>query len=240
MAGHPPKRLLTFRASVVTNFQGSPMNPPPTNPNEDITVFANHCVFVRSLFLHCKILFEISSDEDRAWMSRVAPVFFGDINRMLREYIILQVCKITDPARDVRKNDNHTIAFLLQHYDFSTAPATKRRLGQLDALLQAFREKLLPARNKIIAHSDRNTILAGRALGGAPQSEWDEFWRHLQELVCIVHEKVVGTALHINRVAMLSDADGLLKALKHGACFDQLVDEGDPALVRRCADLALG
>ncbi len=85
------------------------------------------------------------------------PYSFGDINRMFREYIILQVCKITDHARNVRKNDNHTIAFLLQHYDFSTALETKRRLGQLDVLLQAFREKLLPARNKIIAHSNRNT-----------------------------------------------------------------------------------
>jgi hypothetical protein len=44
---------------------------------------------------------------------------------------------------------------------------------------------------------------------------------------------------YINGVARLSDADGLLKALKHGACFDQLLDDSDPALTRRCTDLAL-
>ena len=76
--------------------------------------------------------------------------------------MILQVCKITDAARDFRKNDNHTIAFLLQHYDFSGDPATTQRLAQLDARLQAFRQKLLPARNKFISHSDRDAILAGR------------------------------------------------------------------------------
>jgi len=218
-----------------------PSNKQPTmNPDEDIAIFANHCVFMRSIYLHGKILFEASTEEDRARMSRAAPTFFGDINKMLVEYIILQVCKITDPAQDIRKNDNHTIAFLLQHYDFSADPATKQRLAQLDAQLRAFRQKLLPARNKLISHSDRDAILARQNLGGAPQSDWDHFWIDLQEVVCIIYEKVFGTPLHINGVAMLSDAHGLLKALKHAACFDQLLDASDPALTRRCADMALG
>jgi AbiU2 len=151
------------------------MNQPPENPKEDIAIFAEHCVFMRSVYRHGRILFEASTDEDKARMTRAAPVFFGDLNRMSVEYMILQVCKITDPARDFRKNDNHTIAFLLRHYDFSADPATIRQLAQLDARLQAFREKLLPARNKLISHSDRGAILAGQALGGAPQSEWMSF-----------------------------------------------------------------
>ena len=82
----------------------------------------------------------------------------------------------------------------------------------------------MPARNKLISHSDRDAILAGQALGGAPQDEWDEFWFNLQDVVCIIYEKVFGTSFYINGVA-LSDADGLLKALKH-----QLLDGSDPAL----------
>jgi hypothetical protein len=102
-------------------------------------------------------------------------------------------------------------------------PATMQRLAQYDGRLQAFRQKLLPARNKLISHSDRGAVLAGQALGGAPQNEWDEFWLNLQDVVCIVYEKVFGTPFYINGVAMLSDAHGLLKALKHGACFDHVV-----------------
>lgn len=117
--------------------------------------------------------------------------------------------------------------------------AARQRLAQLDARLQAFRQKLLSARNKLISHSDRNAILAGQALGGAPQSEWDQFWLDLQDVVCLIYEKMFGTPFYINGVAMLSDADGLLKALKHGACFDQLLDGSDPALTRKCTDLAL-
>lgn len=209
------------------------------SPSEDIAVFANNCVFMRSIYLHGQILFEASSDKDKARMAQAASTFFGDINRMIVEYMILQVCKITDPARDFRKNDNHTIAFLLQHYDFSADPAKAQRLAQLDGRLQAFRQKLLPARNKLISHADRDAILAGHALGGASQSEWNQFWLDLQDVVCIIYEKVFGTPFYVNGVAMLSDAEGLLKALKHGACFDQLVNNGPPALTHRCADLAL-
>ena len=216
------------------------MTQPLVNPDEDIAIFANHCVFMRSIYLHGKILFETSTGEDKDRMSRAAPTFFGDINRMFVEYMILQVCKITDPAQDFRKNDNHTIAFLLRHYDFSADLKTTQRLAQLDARLQAFRQMLLPARNKLISHSDRDAIMAGQALGGAPQSEWHEFWLNLQDIVSIIYEKVLGTPFYINGVAMLSDADGLLKALKHGACFDQLLHSGDAALTHKCADLALG
>ena len=81
--------------------------------------------------------------------------------------------------------------------------------------------------------------MAGQALGGAPQSEWDEFWRDLQDIVSIIYDKVLGTPFYINGVAGLSDADGLLKALKLGACFDQSVRSGDAALTHKCADLAL-
>jgi hypothetical protein len=215
-----------------------PVTRPVQDPS-DIIVFANHCVFMRSIFLHGKILFEQSSERDMGRMRGAAPVFFGDLSQMFREYIILQVCKITDPARDFKKNDNHSIAFLLQHYDFSSDPAKERRLATLDAKLNAFREKLLAARNKLISHSDRVAIMAGHALGGVLDADWEKFWLDLDELVGIIHETIAGTSLLINDVGMLSDADGLLKALKHAECFAQLAHDGDLQLTHRCADLAL-
>jgi hypothetical protein len=214
------------------------MTQPVQNPH-DIVVFANHCVFMRSIYLHGKILFEHSNAKERARMARTAPVFFGDLNRMLVEYIILQVCKITDPAQDFRRNDNHTIAFLLQHYSFSSDAAKECRLAVLDAQLQAFRQKLLPARNKLISHSDRAAIMAGHALGGVSDADWENFWLELQELVGIIHETVVGALFQVNDVGMLSDTDGLLKALKHAECFEQLAQGGDAQLTHRCANLAL-
>jgi len=52
---------------------------------------------------------------------------------MLNEYLILQVCKMTDPAEDFRRNSNHTVAFLLQHYDLGSGPAVQQRLKLLSS-----------------------------------------------------------------------------------------------------------
>jgi hypothetical protein len=184
---------------------------------QDIEIFANYCVFMRSIYLHARELFETSSAADRALMGATAGTFFGDVNRVFNEYVILQVCKITDPAHDIRNNDNHTIAFLLQHYDFSSDPLISARLNGLHAQMQAFGAKLRPARNKLISHADRDAILAGLPLGAATDQEWDQFWLDLQNFICIVHQKVTGSSFYLNRVAALSDAGDLLKVLRHGS-----------------------
>ena len=168
--GLPTSMGVSFRFSAVTFGK--------RNMTEDIEIFANYCVFVRSIYLHARELFETSSNEDKALMKRTAGTFFGDLNRVLNEYVILQVCKITDPAHDVYNNDNHTIAFLLEHYDFSSDLPILNRLKELRASMQAFRKKIEPARHKLISHLDRATILASRPLGAATDEDWSRFRGH--------------------------------------------------------------
>jgi len=182
---------------------------------QDIEIFANYCVFMRSIYLHARELFETSSAEDKALMGITAGTFFGDLNRVLNEYAILQVCKITDPAHDIRNNDNHTIAFLLEDYDFD--PPILKRLNDLHASMQAFREKILPARHKLISHLDRAAILAGHPLGAANDEDWSQFWLDLQDFIYIVHREVIGSSFYLNGEAGRSDAGDLLKALRHGS-----------------------
>jgi hypothetical protein len=205
---------------------------------EDIKVFADACAFSRSVYLHFKTLFETSTDEDRSRMGRAAETLFGDLHQVLVEYIILQICKITDPAQDFRKNDNHTVAFLLQHYGLTADPQIGKRLAELDRKTQAFRQKLLPARNKLISHADRAAILAGSTLGGAPQAEWDQFWLDLEELVNIIHVRVVGEQFKVTEIGMLTDADGLLKALHHAEHFNRLLSDKTPNVAQRAAEVA--
>jgi len=181
---------------------------------EDIEIFTDHWVFTRSIYLHARELFENRSADDKALMRMTADMFFGDLNRVFNEYVILQVCKITDPAHDIYKNDNHTITFLLEHYDFSGDSSILKRLGELNASMQAFRNKLLPARNKLISHLDRDAILAGHPLGAATDKEWSQFWLDLQEFIYIVRRKVTGSSFYLNGVAVRSDAGDLLKALR--------------------------
>ena len=184
-----------------------------TQPVEDIKIFANQCILMRSTYLHRKTLFE-----ERELLLRTAAIFFGDFFHMSREYLILLVCKITDPAKSGDK-ENITTEFLLTHYDFTTEPQKAQALKELNEKMQVFRSKLVPARNKLISHSDRISIRDGHALGGVANNEWDEFWLNLQEFVYIIYQKVFGQSMYINGVGGLSDAHSLLRALKQSACF---------------------
>jgi hypothetical protein len=106
-------------------------------------------------------------------------------------------------------------------------------LTELDQRTQAFRQKQLPARNKLISHADRSAILAGNTLGGAPQADWDQFWLDLEELVNIIHERVTGEQFKVTEIGMLTDADGLLKALRHAEHFDRLLSDTTPNIAKR-------
>ena len=202
--------------------------------DDDITAFAHHCVYMRSVFLHEKILFEESSAEARRRMSAAAGTLFGDLNRILIEYIILQACRITDPAKDIRGNDNLTIAFLLARYDLNADQAKKKRVSDLAASIDTFRKALLPARHKRIAHADRSAAHDVQSYGQATNAEWDKFWVELRELVSTIYQAVHGTPFDIDG-GVMSDADGLLKVLKGEACLQKLIGES-AQMGNKCLD----
>ena len=90
---------------------------------EDIEIFANQCVFVRSIYRHTKTLFEDSTADDRALMERTASIFFSDLRRVLTEDPILQVCKIMIRHGIAMKSENHTVA---RNHNAATESASPR------------------------------------------------------------------------------------------------------------------
>jgi hypothetical protein len=214
----------------------------PTTPNvfkEDVEAFCAYCVSLRSLFCHFLILFEEGADLRRDLLKIVAPTFFGDLNLILREHLILQICKITDPEQS-QGNKNLTVKFLINNSDFSAAPLQLDKLKQLSDSMHAFREKIVPARNKFIGHLDRHSVHDGKALGAADKKEWNQFWLDLQDFVHILDKRYINPNSHfyLNDVAMLSDADTLIRALKQSTYFNELIK--DQTIGRKCGDVAFG
>jgi len=109
---------------------------------------------------------------------------------MLIEHLILQICKITDPEGSFGRK-NLTITFLVNNSDFSTAPAELERLRGLSDSMHAFRAKIAPARNRLIGHLDRHSVLDGKALGGADKDEWLQFWLDLQAFLHIMDKHYI-------------------------------------------------
>jgi hypothetical protein len=182
---------------------------------EDVRKFTNIYVSARSFYLHFQKIYEDRGDAGIAELARVAPIFFGDLSAMLKEHIIMNACKITDPAR-TRKSHNQTTNFFIEHCDFSADPERGQAVSRLSEQMNVFRQRLEPARNKIIAHSDRDTILAQVNLGQASMAEWRLFWQNLQDFLRYLHEFFFAEPFYLTDVAMLTDADSLTRVLSIG------------------------
>jgi hypothetical protein len=202
----------------------------------DVEAFRDFCVSLRSIWRHYQILLE-GTDLQRELMQSIAPTFFGDLNQLLIEHLILQICKITDPEAS-RGRANLTVKFLVNNSDFSSAPGEFDKLKRLSAGMHAFRDKIVPARHKIIGHIDRDSVLLGKPLGAAPASDWDQFWLDLQDFLHIMDKRYIdpNSSFYLNGVAYLSDADNLVTALKESTFFRAF--EAEKEVAAKCMDVA--
>jgi len=108
------------------------------------------------------------------------------MGQVLREYVIISACRITDPA-----NSGGIANFTVEMFAnaFSSDPPTFKQLEDSHQRMLTLREKILPARNKLAAHADRDAIRAGKPLGAASFAQWDEFWSALASFVRLINEK---------------------------------------------------
>lgn len=78
-----------------------------------VKAFCEECVWLRFIRTHFASLFE-GNDRRGKLLHEVAGTFFHDMNLILAEYILLQQCKLTDPASSGGEKENLTTNFLLQ------------------------------------------------------------------------------------------------------------------------------
>jgi AbiU2 len=170
-------------------------------------------------------------------LQNTAHKFFSDLNHMLIEHLILQICKLTDPEMTKGKR-NLTIPFLVNNADFAATPRDIAKLKKIAARIDKFRKRIGPARNKLISHLDLDAALRRKSFGGASVAAWQKFWLDLQDLVAILYKRYVDARVpfYLNGVAMMSDADQLVRAIKESTYFHVLLD--DRNLTRRVSDVA--
>ncbi len=205
--------------------------------HKEVRDFSDHCVFIRSVYLFTMRILRDSDTGERKLMEAVAPSIFADLAQVLSEYQIIAACRITDSAKDVRSNENFTVEMFVN--SFSSEPETFKQLNELHQRMQKLRTKILPARNKLAAHADREAIRSGKPLGFASFEEWDEFWSALRDFVRMLHEKTIGKPFEIDAGGVLGDAEMLLKALSQSRHFETLLNGDDPAITAACVKLAL-
>ena len=74
--------------------------------------FCEHCRSIKIVFNEYIILYETNKVR-RQLLGKVAQNFFSQLHDILIEYILLNMCKLTDPAHS-HKRDNLTVEYMIE------------------------------------------------------------------------------------------------------------------------------
>lgn len=179
--------------------------------------FREQCIWIRTCFNTNKDLFD-SSETCKDLLRKSAPLFFGELNRILYEYYVLQVCKLTDPAfttvKGIRRF-NLTVAHvndLLIAEGLMTLDIETASVG-----LMNYRTEILElARNRQISHSDKETVMTFVEHGKHTRQEADAFLNYLQAYSDGVGNAVGIGPLDFSTTSGAGDVLDLFKALNGG------------------------
>lgn len=189
-----------------------------------VKAFGKHVIELRSAHRIYKELFE--SEETESLLDKTAQSFFDDLNTMLRNYLLLEFVKITDPAES-NGEENFTIDNIIESVCWPTE--VEQKLKVLNEKAMMFRGYIKKARNKLLAHRDKKNILSNKELGGFPEGEDERFLIILEEICNIIHEACFNSIFGTIQVSMIGDVEDLKKALKKALVFDRLFSESKGA-----------
>ena len=147
-----------------------------------------------------------------------AQFFINRLSKISQEYTLLQICKLHDPAIQ-KKSLNITIDYIVRFGDWEP---DKEEIEKIVKLLNTLFEKIKPARHKVIAHNDLETLMGEETnLGVFPDGLDDEYFEALQELVSMVQKKwPIGQPPFLSFAESsfaVADADEFVNALKRAS-----------------------
>ena len=198
-----------------------------SNPEDEsariiVKKFCECVVELRAIHHIGRELFE--DNAARILMEQTAKQFFLDINRILISHFLLEVAKITEPESTHNRHEDFTVANILRSIDWPSDVCDD--LHRLSGLVNTFRNKYIKdARNKLLAHYDKETFLSGSVLGGFPVREDEKLMDALEEMANVLHEACFGSIFGEITVTMPGDVHDLKSALRRAVAFEKLFAE---------------
>lgn len=174
--------------------------------------FREQCIWLQCCYNTYSALYE-SGDETEKVLRDSASIFFKELNAILIEYILLQICKITDPDESQgRKN----LTFERVNAALRDAYRMTNEIAHFARGLSRYRELVKEGRNKLISHLDEEAVLKGLPIGEHPKEETTAFFECLYGYVDAVGNAVGVGPLDFQTTAGPGDALDLVKTLKRG------------------------
>lgn len=169
------------------------------------------CIWIRTCYntfitlFHEKEITDILEDS--------ASVFFQDLNRIMQEYTILQICKITDQPG---KGDRGNLTISRMNKELCKSNNMTEKIKSCTAKMNCYRRKIEEARNKLIAHNDLGAISKQTKLGVHQEGDIVEFMDAMQQYCDHVAEAVREGPLDFSSSACRGDVLDLLNVLRKG------------------------
>jgi AbiU2 len=189
-----------------------------TDPKTMVREFWQLCTWVSAAYDLYQSMFDTDEHTLQLFES-IAPLFFGDLNNILIENLILQFTKITDPAK-TGKNPNLTSNYVLE--EISWPDDVRQNLQEVNQRLIAFRQYIEPARSKRVAHIDLHAhIERWETLGAFPKGADRQFLLDLQQFVDIAYGHFNNGESMPIAVAVSTDTYKLVRALEEAIIFNR-------------------
>jgi hypothetical protein len=175
--------------------------------------FREQCIWLQDCYNAYAALYD-TGDDTKQLLHAAASLFFRDLNLILIEYVLLQVCKITDPPVTLG-HPNLTIDHV--NDELRKANLMTPEIEQYAAGMKSYCRQIKDARNKLISHLDRDTILNQLELGAHAQQDVETFFNNLHGYTDAVGVAVGEGPLDYRVNAGPGDVLDLLKVLRQGS-----------------------
>lgn len=196
---------------------------------ETVRVFCDECVWIRSIRDHFELLYE-SGEQRKKLLSEISNGFFSDLNIILLEYILLQKAKLTDPASSGKGKDNLSTNYVVS---LEWPLDIEQTLSSINERINRFREKIIDARRKLLAHSDLKSHLERIEYGEFTVDDEKEFWIALKEFANTAHMATFGEPFEIESTQVDGDAHTLVHALKEAIDYGDIAESDPGFLLKR-------
>lgn len=167
-----------------------------------------------------------ADDGTRSLMERTAYAFFRDLNDILVDYFLLEVAKLTDPATSRVGNEmreNFTVANLIETVKWPSD--CLQEIKKLNEVVLSFRKYIEPARNRLLAHYDKTTVVSDNTLGVFPEGEDRKLLEVLEQMCNVLHkaafDKILGDMVPYHS----GDVQDFKEALRNAIAFDKLFSD---------------
>lgn len=188
------------------------------DPKRVLNEFYNLCVEARCDFDLYRSMFEDYPQSTQLCVD-YAPYFFNDFGRIITRYLVLHICRLTDPVGSGNKM-NLTTNYIVKELPWPDA--VRSQLVQLNDLLMAFRAKVEPARGKRIAHTDLHSQLNRlEAMGSFNKGEDAKFFADLQSFFDVAYRHVFSASTPPITVGGSTDTHKVFRAIAKTTLYDR-------------------